>query len=365
MARNSELIRQWEILREIDGARTGIGIAKLASLRRVSQRTIRRDVQALCDAGFPLYDEKINGTSMWKLTDKPFKSLGDAGLSVMELCALYFGHSLLTTMAGAPFADDLERAMDKLRRALPPGSRKYLDAMPTLMKAKTSGRKKQDERKAREFASRAADAALTHRRVTMRYCSATSGRTKDYVVEPLRISCAHGGIYLTAYVPAYGENRTFALERIQTLGITDDHFEPRPLPPEPFANSLGVHTGNPERIEIEFDAAVASFIKEREWHRSQEFVPRPDGSVLMTLLVCNDAPLRSWVLGFGSHARVVSPVSLAAEIGQDLERAADRYAATLVERAQASRASLDIFDIAPRPLKAGLRARRKTGSTDR
>jgi predicted DNA-binding transcriptional regulator YafY len=62
MARNSELIRQWEILREIDGARTGIAVAKLASMQRVHQRTIRRDVDALCRAGFPLYDDKVNGT---------------------------------------------------------------------------------------------------------------------------------------------------------------------------------------------------------------------------------------------------------------------------------------------------------------
>jgi predicted DNA-binding transcriptional regulator YafY len=353
VARNAELIRQWEILREIDGARAGIGIAKLASLRVVSQRTIRRDIQALCDAGFPLYDEKINGTSMWKLTDKPFKSLGDAGLSVMELCALYFGHSLMTTLAGVPFADDLDRALGKLRRALPPGSRKYLDAMPTLMKAKASGRKKQDDRKMREFASRVADAALTHRRVTMRYASVKSNRTKDYLVEPLRLSYAHGGIYLTAFVPEYNEIRTFALERIQTLGISDDHFDPRPLPPEPFANSLGVHTGHPERIEVEFDEAVASFVQEREWHRSQEFVARADGSVLMKLLVCNDAPLRSWILGFGSHARVVSPASLATEIGEELERGAARYdTVTVSRRRRYAKAELDIFRLKTEPARS-------------
>ena len=33
MARSSEIVRQWEILREIDAARTGIPIAKLAALR--------------------------------------------------------------------------------------------------------------------------------------------------------------------------------------------------------------------------------------------------------------------------------------------------------------------------------------------
>ena len=141
----------------------------------------------------------------------------------------------------------------------------------------------------------------------MRYNSFSSRRTKDYVVEPLRLSYAAGGIYLTAWVPEYSETRTFAIERIQTLAVMDEHFEPRPLPPEPFANSLGVHTGSPELIEIEVDARAADYVKEREWHRSQEIVEREDGSLLLRLCVCNDRPLRSWILSFGAAARALSP----------------------------------------------------------
>ena len=63
MARNSELVRQWETLRDIDSARTGIAIARLAEKRKVHPRTIRRDLDALVRAGFPLYDEKTNGTA--------------------------------------------------------------------------------------------------------------------------------------------------------------------------------------------------------------------------------------------------------------------------------------------------------------
>jgi len=66
----------------------------------VHQRTIRRDIQALCDAGFPLYDDKVNGTSMWKLRAKPFRALEETGLSVTELCALYFSRSLMAPIAG-------------------------------------------------------------------------------------------------------------------------------------------------------------------------------------------------------------------------------------------------------------------------
>src|SRR6476659_981341 len=262
MARNAELIRQWEILREIDGARTGIAVAKLASTQRVHQRTIRRDVDALCRAGFPLYDDKVNGTSMWKLRAKPFRGLEETGLSVTELCALYFRRTMIATLTGAPFLDDVERALAKLERALPMASRKYLDRLPVLVKAKATGRKKQDDRKTREIVARAVDASLTCRRVTMRYNSSSSRRTKDYVVEPLRLSYAAGGIYLTAWVLEYSETRTFAIERIRTLAVMDEHFEPRPLPPEPFANSLGVHTGTPELIEIEVDARAADYVKE-------------------------------------------------------------------------------------------------------
>ena len=327
MARNSELIRQWEILREIDAARTGIGVPKLAALRHVHQRTIRRDIEALSKAGFPLYDEKVNGTSMWKLRAKPFRALEETGLSVTELCALYFSRSMILALAGAPFMDDVERAIGKIERALPPMCRKYLDAVGGLVRAKATGRKKHDERKMRDITARLTDASLTHCRVQMRYRSASSRCAKEYIVEPLRLAYADGGMYMTAFVPAYDASRTFALERIDTLGVLDEHFEPHPLPREPFANSLGVNSGSPELVEIEFDASAADYVGEREWHRSQAIVCREDGSILLRLCVCNDRALRAWILGFGAAARVVMPEALASDIAAEIERAGQRYSA--------------------------------------
>jgi predicted DNA-binding transcriptional regulator YafY len=137
------------------------------------------------------------------------------GLSILEMCALYFSRSLLQTLGGAPFEEEMNRAFAKLERALPAASRRFLDQMPRLIKTKARGRKKHDDRKSREVLARVLDASLSHRRVDMRYHSASSQRTKDYVIEPLRVSCADGGIYVTAWVPEYDELRTFALERIQ------------------------------------------------------------------------------------------------------------------------------------------------------
>jgi predicted DNA-binding transcriptional regulator YafY len=224
--------------------------------------------------------------------------------------------------------DDAERAFAKVERALPLASRRFLDQLPRVLKAKPDGRKKHDERRLREILARTLDATLLHRRATMRYASASSRRTKEYTIECQRMVYAQGGIYLIAWVPEYTQMRTFAAERIETFALMDDTFEPRPLPVEPFGDSLGVNTGTPERIVIEFEPATARYIRAREWHRSQAIEDTADGGLVLTLHVCNDQPLHAWILGFGPGARVVSPASLVQDIFESADATRRRYMKT-------------------------------------
>jgi predicted DNA-binding transcriptional regulator YafY len=56
MARNRQVIRQWQVVRAIEG-RKGATLVELAEQCNVTTRTIRRDLEALEEAGFPLVDE--------------------------------------------------------------------------------------------------------------------------------------------------------------------------------------------------------------------------------------------------------------------------------------------------------------------
>ncbi len=325
--RNRELIRQWDILRELDANVTGITIAALARRRRVHQRTIRRDLAALEQAGFPLTTEKNDGTARWKLTSKPFKRLTQSGLGLTEICALYMSRSMLEALAGTPFRDELTRALQKIQPALPDGVRRFLDELPAVLIAKGEGPKRRDERRMRDIVPRILEASLQRRCCTMTYHSFSSRRVKTYEIEPYRLAYAQGGLYLIAFVPEYAQMRTFAVERIRALEVQQQHFDgKRKLSSKPFPHSIGVHTGEPQRIEIEFDRRVADYVKEREWHQSQRVEDRPDGSILMTLDVCDDPALRSWILSYGPLARVVRPGALAEEILEELEEARERYA---------------------------------------
>ena len=323
MPRNAEVIRQWSILKDLEASRR-VTIDDLARRTGVTTRTIRRDLEALQTAGFPLYDETHDGKKYWTLEQKAFRRLDDTGFTLAELSALYFSRTLVEALAGTPFERDVRSAFDKLSGALTPGMKGFMDRMPLVMQAKAEPGAQAAAPRTREVAI-LLDATMQHRRVTMRYHSFSSNREKTYAFEPYRLLFGQGGLYVIGMVPEYGQLRTFAVDRIEQISLTEDRFEPLELPDDAFAHSLGVNQGTPERIELLFAPKIARYVRERVWHPSQQLADASDGSLRLTLDVVNDWALKSWILGFGGLARVVAPASLVEEIVREVEATGKNY----------------------------------------
>ena len=323
MPRNAEVIRQWSILKELEASRR-VTIDDLAARTGVTTRTIRRDLEALQTAGFPLFDETHDGKKYWTLEQKAFKRLDDTGFTLAELSALYFSRTLVECLSGTPFQRDVTSAFDKLAGALTPGMKQFLDRMPLVMEAKAEPGAQATEPRTKEVAQ-LVEATMQQRRVTMRYHSFSSNREKTYLFEPYRLLFGQGGLYVIGMVPEYGELRTFAVDRVEQLSLTEERFEPLELPEDAFAHSLGVNQGAPTKVEVLFLPKIARYIRERVWHPSQALAQSEDGSLRLTLHVVNDWALKSWILGFGGLAIVEAPAELAAEIAEELKAAVKRY----------------------------------------
>ncbi len=325
MARNAEMIRQWQVLQDIESARFGRTIQELADSQKVTTRTIRRDLAALEQAGFPITSTEGAGAHRWRLI-RPVTPDLRQGFTVAELSALYFSRALIESLAGTPFHGDLTKAFDKLHAGLSPKMRRFFDSLPQFIGAKVEPNVKLRDRHTQNAVARLLQATLEQRRVSMNYHSFKSRTVKDYVVDPHRLVYAQGGLYLIANVPAYGDVRTFAIERIKKLAILDEGFvAPAGAGQQLFSNSLGVNSGPASRVEIEFSASVAPYVSERRWHESQAIRHCADGSIIMTMEVCDDAALHSWVLGFGGAARVLAPERLARSVFKELDRARNLY----------------------------------------
>jgi predicted DNA-binding transcriptional regulator YafY len=323
--RNQEVIRQWKVLHALETSRHGVSIDALSRELAVTTRTIRRDLAALQEAGFALYDEKDeDGRVRWRLDGQALKGL-ETGFTLAELCALYWSRNLLEAVAGTPFRGDLTNAFSRLEKMLSPRMRQFLDRLPTVLAAKP-GPRARAAGPAGDTVAKLLDATLHFRVVTMRYHSASSRREKDYVIHPYRLAFAQGALYLLADVPEYDDVRTFAIDRIASATVEKQTFTPRrQIADDVFANSLGVNTGPAATVELEFESALAPYVRARVWHASQQVKDLSDGRLRLTMNVCHDWALRSWILSWGPFARVVTPESLAGEIRADLDSARERY----------------------------------------
>jgi predicted DNA-binding transcriptional regulator YafY len=313
------------VLHALESSRHGATIDALARELDVTTRTIRRDLAALQEAGFALYDEKDDeGKTRWRIDGQVLKGL-ESGFTLAELCAMYLSRHLLESVGGTPFQRDLTNAFARLEKMLSPRMRQFLDRLPSVLAAKPGPRARGRDSSA-DIVGRLLEATLHFRVATMRYHSVSSGRTKDYLVHPYRLAFAQGGLYLLAYVPDYEDVRTFAVDRIASVSLEKQTFTPKvPIGDDVFANSLGVNTGPAERVDMEFDRRVAPYVRARVWHASQQLRDEPDGRVRLTMNVCHDWALRSWILGWGPFARVLAPPTLAAAIRTDLESARGQY----------------------------------------
>ncbi|MEZ5283230.1 MAG: transcriptional regulator [Vicinamibacterales bacterium] len=332
MPRNAEVIRHWQMLLHIDATRAGVTVRDLAERFHVTQRTVWRDLAALQEVGFPLVDDKRDRTTVWKLLHMPLKALNDAGLSVTEACSLYLSRALLVGFTGTPFEPGLAAIIGRVEKSLSPAVRRFLQRLPDVVQVKAAPRKNVTSPRHDEFVARLIEAATERKVCRLLYFSVHSDREKDYELHPYSLAYAEGGLYLSAYVPEYRQVRVFAAERIRRVTVLERTFTPgTDLAGDAFGQSLGVNRGGkPEKIVVEFTPRVSSYVRERTWHGSQQIDALSDGGVRLTLKVCRDWALRTWVLGWGAHARVVSPSALAEEILEQLEGARDGYAPKLL-----------------------------------
>jgi predicted DNA-binding transcriptional regulator YafY len=317
--RNAEVIRQWKILKTIEAGRW-TGTADLAREHDVTERTIRRDLEALQEAGFPLYDDRQDGKKVWRLIEGYQQKLTQS-FTLSELAALYFSRNMLSFLGGAPFAQDLESAFGKISEALPARSLPYLERIQDLFSARPDPWK--DYSAKQDVIVGLIDAILHQRQARIAYYSFNSKRTRDYTLDPYRLVYYRGGLYLYARAQQYDEVRTFAVERVQKMEVLEDGFEvPSDFNPSEYARSaFGISGGEARTVELLFRPAMAGYIRERTWHESQRLVDEPDGSVRLTMEVAPGFELKAWVKGFLPNVTVEGPASLREEIARELAEA--------------------------------------------
>lgn len=322
--RGTQLARQWKIIKLIESRKRGISGTELSNELEVPLRTLYRDLEAIQEAGFPLYTYREGKNSYWKILDT-FKKDFPIPMTLTELMALHMSRDLLTVFQGTIFHDSIESLFSKVKTALSPETLRYLENISGRLKISIGPAKNFSGSK--DVIRTLSEATAKRRRVEIRYRAISTGHETKRKVDPYQVWVMNGGFYLIGLCHLRNSIRTFAMDRIKSFSILDETFHyPKDFNLEDYLQTaFHVMRGDPERIKVRFRAVAAHVVRERIWHPTQEVRDLGEGAVEISLEVPINYEIVSWILGFGSAAEVLQPISLRRRISEELRKAAARY----------------------------------------
>lgn len=313
MPRNEQAVRLLVILRTLEASRQGVTLEQLAESLAPGatrhSRTLRRDLDALEEIGYPLVTDRVDGRTRWRLLDG-FRDVPGLRFSPTELMALAFTRRLIAPLDGTELHASLQSALSKAASMLPPQGLGLIQQLEGAFSVGLGPHKRY--RRHRETIDRLTQAIAQKKTIQMRYDSASRGRTTRREADPYRLWYASGGLYLIAYCHLRREPRMFAVERIKSVALTDHPYQmPLHFDQEAFVqDALTVMRGPRIEVALEFDKATAAWAKDRVWHVSQRLERRPGGRLRMTLELADTRELVGWILSFGGGVTVIGPANL-------------------------------------------------------
>ena len=118
-----QIVRQLDILRELQARHYGMSARELADEYDVDRRTIQRDLGDLREAGFILNEKRRADQRIYYQLQK------DTGLPlnfpIMEIAAMIFAEQAGMGLVGTPFGEYLRSAIRRLTQAMPSEMRQF------------------------------------------------------------------------------------------------------------------------------------------------------------------------------------------------------------------------------------------------
>jgi len=284
-----------------------LSAAKLAEEFEVSQRTIYRDIDAICAAGFPVVSHQgMNG-----------------GYGIMD------GYKMDKSLLGSYDVNSLITVLQSLSTVFEDAR-----AQGTIERLQTIGPEHRTTSLSVDLETRRTDlgalpllrTAISQRNIIrFDYISAQNERTTREM-EPVRLHFKFGNWYIYGYCRTRRDYREFRLSRMLHLTLTQDTFHPHYDLPEDAGAAKKSWDGQVEEVVIRVRPEALAEVMDQFHQAEKQF--HADGSMTVRIPVYRPLEARwlwSILLSFGSGAEVLEPVPLRDILKEQLQQALKLY----------------------------------------
>lgn len=284
-----------------------LSASMLAEEFQVSQRTIYRDIDVICAAGFPVISyQGMNG-----------------GYGMIE------GYKMDRSLLGSYDVDSLITVLSSLSSVFEDER-----AQGTIERLQTIGQGHQTPTLSVDFETRRTDPeALPHLRTAIKernivrfdYINAKNERTSRDL-EPIRLHFKYSNWYVYGYCRTRRDYREFRLSRMLNLFLTQDTFQPHLEVPEEARRSNKEWQEQIQDVVVRVGPEALSEAMDQFHQVDKQFLA--DGSVTLRIPVYKPLEARwlwSILLSFGSGAEVLEPSPLRAILKEQLQNTLKLY----------------------------------------
>lgn len=173
------------------------------------------------------------------------------------------------------------------------------------------------------------EAMTENKEIVIGYKKYTSDETGTYTLRPYAVKESAKRWYIVAYCLERQALRTYGLDRVTHLEITDRTFKmPRKFDvDELFATSFGIYLPEEKGKVITFRTSEteARFLRDLPIHKSQEETEHKDGQVTFSIFACPNKALIMEFCKYGGNIEVLSPKEVRESVAAELRKALRSY----------------------------------------
>ena len=293
--------------------------SELAEKLGVSLRTIHRYFGMLDDMGIPVNSERgpYGGFSLVRGYKMP-----PLVFTLEEAVAVVLGTGIVQEMWGDLYREAAQGALAKLENLLPEEqSREVSWARQSLV---ATGMNRADLKAQTPALEKLRRSIREHRRVHMRYQTNQVPHPSDRELDPYALVHRWGWWYVIGFCHVHQEIRTFRVDRISEVALSDETFVQSPdfHLQTYLKNELSAQPQVIARLRFESEFANILAGNHSYWETVE---PQPDGSVEVTFSSPTLAWAASTTLAYGPAVEVLAPPELRALVADWLEAAQRKY----------------------------------------
>jgi proteasome accessory factor B len=321
-AKRDRTARLMRVARLLEGNPDGMRPKDIAERLGMSVRNVYRDLKALeREVELPVWAEG----GRWGVAREGF--LPPLKLTLAEAMAVFLGARLMVRYADK-YDPDLASAFEKLAAALPEALREHVARSLEVLQDKARDEDFNDH--VRQLTRAWADRHVVEITYEGAAYEGKAGERSRRTVRPFLIepSLQTHALYLIGWDEDRDGMRTFKIERIREVRVTQRSFEP----PEGATLQRDLRRGwdiiadqPATEVVLRFSPAVADRVLETTWHSLQATERQADGSLIWRSTVSGVIEIRLWILSWGEDVEVLAPQELRTQVGEILARAAGRY----------------------------------------